>query len=134
MMPALVNEEASVPPPAYHRVQARLGPALHINALTDASTRYICSPSAVWPCAWLITDTLLLYQPVLVARLGRTAKNPFCSLRSCAHCGGFHIRTCVTGYVIGLPLLWHAAYRWGRMAVNGGCGQMRCRFSEREKE
>jgi transposase len=34
MMPALVNEVAPVPPPAYHRAQARLGPALCIDALT----------------------------------------------------------------------------------------------------
>lgn len=34
MMPMICNEAAPVPPPAYHRVQARLGPALHIDALT----------------------------------------------------------------------------------------------------
>src|SRR5260370_12071726 len=34
MMPTLVNEATPVPPPAYHRMQARLGPALHIDALT----------------------------------------------------------------------------------------------------
>ncbi len=34
MMPTIVNEQAPMPPPAYHRVQARLGPALHIDALT----------------------------------------------------------------------------------------------------
>src|SRR5437588_9757774 len=34
MMPITLNEEAPVPPPAYHRAQARLGPALHIDALT----------------------------------------------------------------------------------------------------
>ena len=34
MMPQLVNEQAPVPPPAYHRAQARRGPALQINALT----------------------------------------------------------------------------------------------------
>src|SRR5258708_7207366 len=34
MIPARVNEAVSVPPPAYHRAQARLGPALHIDALT----------------------------------------------------------------------------------------------------
>ncbi len=34
MMPAFVNEATPVPPPAYHRAQARLGPALHIDALT----------------------------------------------------------------------------------------------------
>src|SRR5437879_7587917 len=33
MMPLIVNEQAPVPPPAYHRAQARLGPALHIDAL-----------------------------------------------------------------------------------------------------
>src|SRR5260221_12058638 len=35
MMPAFVNETTPVPPPAYHRAQARLGPALHIDALTS---------------------------------------------------------------------------------------------------
>ncbi|HEY4386427.1 MAG TPA: hypothetical protein VGN34_18370 [Ktedonobacteraceae bacterium] len=33
MMPT-INEQAPVPPPAYHRMQARLGPALHIDTLT----------------------------------------------------------------------------------------------------
>ena len=33
-MPTVVCEQAPVPPPAYHRAQARLGPALHIDALT----------------------------------------------------------------------------------------------------
>jgi hypothetical protein len=34
MMPTVVPEQAPVPPPAYHRAQARLGPALHIDAIT----------------------------------------------------------------------------------------------------
>jgi hypothetical protein len=34
MMPTVVPDQAPVPPPAYHRAQARLGPALHIDALT----------------------------------------------------------------------------------------------------
>ena len=34
MMPTLVKEQAPVPPPCYQRAQARLGPALHIDALT----------------------------------------------------------------------------------------------------
>ena len=38
MMPPLVNEAAPVPPPAYYRAQARLGPALHTDALTLAHT------------------------------------------------------------------------------------------------
>src|SRR5947209_18980099 len=32
-MPSVVSEQAPVPPPAYHRAQARLGPALSIDAL-----------------------------------------------------------------------------------------------------
>jgi hypothetical protein len=34
----LVNEAAPIPPPAYHRAQTRLGPALHIDALTLVNT------------------------------------------------------------------------------------------------
>lgn len=41
MMPLVVNEQAAVPPPAYHRVQAHLGPALHIDALTLVSTLHL---------------------------------------------------------------------------------------------
>src|SRR5438132_980455 len=37
MMPIVVSEQAPVPPPAYHRAQARLGPALHIDALTGVA-------------------------------------------------------------------------------------------------
>ena len=41
MMPALGNSVAPVPPPAYHRAQARLGPALHIDALTLVTTLHL---------------------------------------------------------------------------------------------
>jgi transposase len=41
MMPTIVKEQAPVPPPAYHRAQARLGPALHIDALTLARTLHL---------------------------------------------------------------------------------------------
>lgn len=34
MMPLTVQEQAPVPPPSYHRAQARLGSPLHLNALT----------------------------------------------------------------------------------------------------
>src|SRR5438094_2240826 len=34
MMPTVVKEQAPIPPPSYQRAQARLGPALHMNALT----------------------------------------------------------------------------------------------------
>ncbi len=43
MMPIRVNEQAPVPPPAYHRAQVRLGPALHIDALTLVNTLHLLS-------------------------------------------------------------------------------------------
>ncbi len=43
MMPITLNEQAPVPPPAYHREQARLGPALHIDALTLVRTLHLLS-------------------------------------------------------------------------------------------
>src|SRR5437588_10028314 len=41
MMPLVVTEQAPVPPPAYHRAQARRGPALHIDALTLVTTLHL---------------------------------------------------------------------------------------------
>ncbi len=42
MMPlAVVDQQAPVPPPAYQRGQARLGPALHIDALTLVMTLHL---------------------------------------------------------------------------------------------
>ena len=41
MMPTLVKEQAPVPPPCYQRAQARLGPALHIDALTLVMTLHL---------------------------------------------------------------------------------------------
>jgi hypothetical protein len=41
MGPALDNDQAAVPPPAYHRAQARLRPALHIDALTLVLTLHL---------------------------------------------------------------------------------------------
>ena len=41
MMPTIINKQVPVPPPAYHRVQARLGPALHIDALTLVTTLHL---------------------------------------------------------------------------------------------
>jgi hypothetical protein len=40
-MPTIVAEQAPVPPPAYHRAQGRLGPALHIDALTLIHTLHL---------------------------------------------------------------------------------------------
>jgi hypothetical protein len=41
MMPTLRNSAAPVPPAAYHRAQARLGPALPIDALTLVKTLHL---------------------------------------------------------------------------------------------
>ena len=41
MMPRMLNEQVQVPPPAYHRAQGRLGPALHIDALTLIRTLHL---------------------------------------------------------------------------------------------
>lgn len=41
MIPLIGNSAAPVPPPAYHRAQARLGPALHIDALTLVNTLHL---------------------------------------------------------------------------------------------
>jgi hypothetical protein len=41
MIPARVNEATPVPPPAYHRAQARLGPVLHIDALALVNTLHL---------------------------------------------------------------------------------------------
>src|SRR5260221_3644403 len=41
MIPTRVNEAAPVPPPAYHRAQARLSPALHMDALTLVNTLHL---------------------------------------------------------------------------------------------
>ena len=41
MMPTLVKEQAPVPPPSYQRAQARLSPALHIDALTLVTTFHL---------------------------------------------------------------------------------------------
>lgn len=38
---AVVGHQGSVPPPAYQRAQARLGPALHIDALTLVTTLHL---------------------------------------------------------------------------------------------
>lgn len=40
-MPQLVERPAPIPPPAHHRAQAKLGPALHIDALTLVRTLHL---------------------------------------------------------------------------------------------
>jgi hypothetical protein len=41
MMLTIVHEQTPVPPPAYHRAHVRLGPALHIDALTLVNTLHL---------------------------------------------------------------------------------------------
>lgn len=41
MMPTVVKEQAPVPPPSYQRAQARLGSALHLDALTLVTTLHL---------------------------------------------------------------------------------------------
>jgi hypothetical protein len=41
MMPTLVKEQTPVPPPCYQRAQARLGPALRLDALTLIRTLHL---------------------------------------------------------------------------------------------
>src|SRR5438309_8539722 len=41
MMPVALESQAPVPPPAYHRMQARLGAALHIDALSLVTSLHL---------------------------------------------------------------------------------------------
>ncbi len=41
MMPIVLTEQATVPLLVYHRTQARLGPAMHIDALTFVSILHL---------------------------------------------------------------------------------------------
>ena len=41
MMPPVFTNQAPVPPPAYHRLQARLGSSLHIDALSLVTTLHL---------------------------------------------------------------------------------------------
>ncbi len=45
MLPVCLDAQAPVPPAAYHRAQQRLGPALHLLALSRLAVRY-----AHWRC------------------------------------------------------------------------------------
>ena len=41
MVPAPCARTVPVPPPAYHRAQAKVGPALHVDALTLVSALHV---------------------------------------------------------------------------------------------
>src|SRR5258707_13993533 len=117
MIPTRVNEAAPVPPPAYHRAQARLSPALHMDALTLINTLHLLPLCrlAVRLAHHRCPPPLPCLAPL--ARPGRTAKSLCCSSRFCAHYDGFRIKTCTIGCVTGRPWPWRAACREGEMAV-----------------
>jgi hypothetical protein len=113
MMPLIVNEQAPVPPPAYHRAQARLGSALHIDALTLVTTLHLLVLCRLAVC--LAHRRCPPVRPpcsaVLAARRAPIVRNLSCSSRSCAPCGDSPTRICTTGYAAGLPWLWPADSR-----------------------
>src|SRR5947199_6233352 len=100
MMPLVVTEQAPVPPPAYHRVQARLGPALHIDALALVTMLHLLTL-----CHLAVRLAYRRCPPPLTAgpgaHLGPKARSPCCSSRSCARCGGSPMEICVAGYARG---------------------------------
>jgi hypothetical protein len=115
MMPTIVNEAVPVPPPAYYRAQERLGPALHIDALTLVNTLHLfalCRLAVRLACHRCPSP---LRKSVREGLRERTAKHLCSSLRSCAHCGGSLTPICATGYARGPPLPWRAACRQARM-------------------
>ena len=51
MMPTIITDQAPVPPPSYHRAQARRRSTLHINALALVQTLHLlalCCLPPIW--------------------------------------------------------------------------------------
>lgn len=115
MMPTIVNEQAPVPPPAYHRAQARLGPALHIDALTLVNTLHLLALCRL--SVRLAHRRCPPPYPAVQEELRvPTAKRPCSSLRFCGRCGGSPIKICMIGCVTGQPSHWRVDFRWDVMA------------------
>jgi hypothetical protein len=112
MMPLVVKEQAQVPPPAYHRAQARLGPALHTDTLSLVMSLHLLTL-----CRLAHGRGPPPLPPVPKARLGPIARNPCCSSRSCVPICDSFMRICVTGYAPGQP--WPVACPWERMVSRG---------------
>ncbi len=75
MMLTLVKEQAPIPPPCYQRAQARLRPALHLDALTLVRTLHLLAL-----CHFAVRVTHRRYIPPLPAGPGgvpRTYSNAF---------------------------------------------------------
>ena len=98
-MPIPIESQASAPPSAYHSAQARLDPALHIDALTLVTTLHLLTLCrlAVRLAHRRCPPPYLLVQEDLHSP---TAKSLCCSLR----CGGFLIKICAIGCALGLRL------------------------------
>jgi hypothetical protein len=109
MILTIINEAAPVAPPAYHRAQDQLGPALHIDALTLVTTLHLlvlcrlavrlahhrcppplpCGPGGA-PRTYSEASLLLI---ALLRTLWRLSRPGICTI----------------GYVTGLPLPWRVA-------------------------
>ena len=117
MMLSVVNDQAPVPPPPYHRAQAKLVSALHIDALSLVTTLHLLTlcrlamhlahrccppPLPAGPGGALRIyreDSLLLL--ALLRTLWRLSRR------------GMYMIGCATG-----PLLrWPVAYLWARTVV-----------------
>jgi hypothetical protein len=114
MMSLALEDQTPVAPPSYQRAQARLGPALHINALTLVTTLHLlmlcrmavrlahrrCPPHC---------------QPVLAEPRVPTVRRACCSSACCVPCGAYRIRTRTTGSRVGRvgSCLWVAIERRG---------------------
>ncbi len=94
---------APVPPPAYHRAQAKVGPALHLDALTLITRSHLlapartCSHCAGWPCSWPVAAVLRHCPPVQGDARAAIARSRCSCWGCCARCGGCRIKTSMTG-------------------------------------
>jgi hypothetical protein len=96
LMLTLVKEQAPVPPPCYQRAQARLKPALHLDALTLVRTLHLLAL-----CHFAVRVAHHRCAPPLPAGPGGahvpTARRA-CYLLDCrVHCGACRIKICTTG-------------------------------------
>ena len=103
MMPLTVTDhQAPVPPPSYQRGQARLGPALHIDALTLVTTLHLLA------LCHLAVRLAHRRCPPPLRGLARgedhavIVKRVSCLSVCCEPYGAYPTRTCMTGSRAGL--------------------------------
>jgi hypothetical protein len=111
-MPPLFNEQAPVPPPAYQRAQARLDPALQIDALTLVRTLHLLTL-----CRLAVRLPHRRCPPLLPAGKGgvpRTYNEESLVLLALLRTLWRLSRPGIgaTGCATGLPWPWPAACRW----------------------